>query len=652
MRIKPDICLGGGGKAGFAKALMLAFLSGIILSTFIACSNGSSDSSGGKSVYYAASDLSDYTKRTLASFPTVKSSGSGVPDIFVLKGSQAKSLSDADVNLLVKTVIAGKTVLIDQPVNEILQFTTAMNNLLAINKAFAYELEKDTYGFENLLKDLKKAADAGKANSYQVIAVKGPQVYYVHDINDTVAITKSTSEKSGEKEVSYQQAGADSNPEENAKDNADYKVPTADANAIKASSIASFAKWLSTDSSRSLDRAAFDQVNASPSARIALEEVKKAQSFYHNFTAVYNHNVIEHYDGRYNGRAENVEVITDVWVACELDKNPPQEYYLVRNSVVCNNQDLNWTDDWDHGYYKSPYFSDCYVTTFVKNSNIKRRDNDCSPHNEGGSTNYTTGVSVNLSGNIGGSMSGPQASLGGGITWSESTSRSIPDIMVHWGPYRADAKGNSGTDFEAAHWKYTTKELEGDVNGSSSAILFDNPKEIQTVQAIFDTYALFYGDCNLSDSNTEVAVFTHAAVNLCMSTAWKSGKKFWSLKCNWNNLTACTNANFDNIVVKPVNTKRNYIMGFERPEGVTAEQADRLYAIVKEYISDWNNETDYYAVGTANLDVVAKKRFDAAMTTVETNSNVFKDRGFSGTFKFYIQNTENGEKVGTKEFTF
>ena len=232
----------GGGKAGFAKALMLAFLSGIILSTFIACYNDSSDSSGGKSVYYAASDLSDYTKRTLASFPTVMSSGSGVPDIFVLKGSQAKSLSDADVNLLVKTVIAGKTVIIDQPVNEILQFTTAMNNLLTINKAFAYELEKDTYGFENLLKDLKNAADAGKANSYQVIAVKGPQVYYVHDINDTVAITKSTSEKSGEKEVSYRQAGADSNPEENAKDNADYKVPSADANALKASSIASFAK--------------------------------------------------------------------------------------------------------------------------------------------------------------------------------------------------------------------------------------------------------------------------------------------------------------------------------------------------------------------------------------------------------------------------
>lgn len=609
------------------RLLLTSLVTGLLLSSFTACSNGTSDpSEATTSVYYASSGLSDYTQRALAAVPHEKSDGTKVPDIIVIKASM---IQDKDYSLILKTVSEGKTLIIDAPsVADVKVLTAKIDILLTTEMLLNFSIKTRPLGIRAMMQDVN---ELGETDKFEAIAVRDSKVYYVHNIEDMVSIEKDGSDdedKGGEGE--YQ---GEDDPTTH------YEPTKADYSPLKTASIVRFASWLmGLTPERKLDLAAFDQVNASRSARSALEDAKKAQTFYHNFTASFSSDYRDHYDGRYEGRCENVEVTTDVWAACEIDTGT--EFYLVRNSVACNNQELNWTDDWDKGYYVAPYFDACWMHTIIKGTNL--RTGDCSPTTSTGSTSYSTGTSFSLSGSVGLSMSGPQESIGSGMSWSESTTRSIPDISVTFNPEAENSK---------AAWGFETPTLKGHHDDWGTNIKFDKPCDIQKRAAIFDTYALFTKTTDKEDTKSTISVETKVITRLKMQTAWKH-KKFTGAECKWHNCYSKSTKTFKDSILKPCNVKRQYIMGFTPPSGVSPADQDRLYAIVKEYISDWNSVTYYYAVGTGNLDNEAAKRFDAAMQTIETNKNVFHDRGFSGKFTFYIQNKETGTQPKTKEITF
>lgn len=618
------------------RFLLLSLATGLLLSSFTACSNGSSDSSETiKSVYYASSGLSDYTQRALDAVPKVKSDGSTVPDIIVVKASG--NLPEKDLKLILRAVSEGKTLIIDAPsAKEIQEFGSKIETLLGIERLLNFSIQTKPLGIRAMLHDVKALGEQNK--KFEAVAVRDSKVYYVHNIEEVAVIEQSTKDDSA---TAVKPEGAiDERDSKNPQDNSSK----ADYSLLKTASIVRFSRWLrGLTPERSLESAAFDQVNADRSARSALEDAQKAQTFYHNFTAKFSTALREHYDGRYEGRCENVEVTTDVWTACELDTGT--EFYLVRNSMTCNNQELNWTDDWDSGFYVAPYFENSTIQTKIEGTNL--RSGDCSPQTSQGSTSYSSGTTVNLSGNIGLAMSGPQASVGGGLSWSESTTRSIPDISIGFYPK---------ADRSAAEWEFTTPELRGHGDDSGSDISFDKPKEIQIRAAVFDTYALFVKTTDKDNTDATIQVETYCTTKITIKTAWKNKHKIAgitvSADCEWKTYDERAIQTFTDSILKPCNVKRQYIMGFTPPSGVSPADQDRLYAIVKEYISDWNSVTDYYAVGTGNLDNEAAKRFDAAMQTIETNKNVFHDRGFSGKFTFYIQNKESGTQPKTKEIEF
>ena len=92
-------------------------------------------------------------------------------------------------------------------------------------------------------------------------------------------------------------------------------------------------------------------------AGVSVDDLKKAESFAYQFTAKFSSSG-DHYDGRYNERVETVKVFIDAWAACDIDNK--KDYYLVRTSVTCPNQELNYQNQWESGKVRRSIFQKLY----------------------------------------------------------------------------------------------------------------------------------------------------------------------------------------------------------------------------------------------------------------------------------------------------
>ena len=631
------------------KNLNHLFVSFVVLVSAVfafSCSN-SSDSEpepdvGARGIYLASSyqSLSDYTKKTVQ-FSGLKYSGrtSTVPRVFIVKGSDLAGMSDANMLLAVETCAEGNTFIIDAPTkDEVKAFKTKIDAFLEKSGNEYHNALQDVhvYSIDNLLFQFVKTGDGsepaaavpdytGKPHeqkSFEAIALRKTQIYFVHDIDevfDASALVKTESDskvdgtggntQADEKEVSV----ADNNP---------------DYSALMEESAENFAQWiLLTNSTDAVTQA------------VSLDDAKKAQSFVHNFTASFSSNR-SHYDGRYNGRSENVQVYIDVWVACEIDNK--KDHYLVRTSCVCNNGQLGYGNSWDNGKYVGPYFNYAHVTTQIQKASLK--GNDCSPQTSTGSTSFATSEGFNFGGNVGFNASGPTGGISGGYSHTETTTRSIPDVTIAL---------HSGSN--SAYWEYTTPEINGYWSGFVTKC--DGAKTIQHNTAIFDTYAHYTMSSAEYYSQGTFPLLTNAEVSIGMLTGWISG--FFKDTVNNGHAYTATSARWTDYVRKPSNSFKEYLMAFEPPEGMSTSDRALLADALKVYISDWGNNVKYYGiVNTDNpgdytpIDDIAKSHFAIARKTLENNKKVLKDRGFNGKFKFYIKRSDKEDILTSFDMEF
>ena len=117
---------------------------------------------------------------------------------------------------------------------------------------------------------------------------------------------------------------------------------------------------------------------------------------------------------------------------------------------------------------------------------------------------------------------------------------------------------------------------------------------------------------------------------------------------------------------RPSNVSAEYIMNVTCPEGSTEEHKTMVNNALKEYFPDWASNVTYYSYYGADsgnesnsndgkytvLDEVAKNNFTSVKQKITTNKNVLKDRGFSGTYTFYIQNVEKANQPLSFSLTF
>ena len=618
------------------KKLCHLFIVSLLLTlTFfvLSCSNGSSsdgDSDAGR-VYLASpyAGLSDYMKKTVQMTKlTASEKTESIPKVFLVKGSDLANMSEANMLLAVETCAEGNTFVVDAPTQaQVKAFKTKLDSFLDKTENEYYNALQDVhlYSIDNLLLHFIDA-DSGTMGAFEAIAMRKTQVYFVHDIDEVYTVDYSDSGSGDAKipgpegDVQIKESDLKEVSPEDIKP--DYTI-------LFDESAENFASWIKL----------IDSVEPVAQGGVNLNDAKKAQSFVHNFTATFSSNR-DHYDGRYNGKSENVQVYVDVWSACDIDHKT--DHYLVRTSCVCNNQQLGYANQWDSSKYVGPYFEYAYVTTKIEKASLA--SNDCSPQTTTGSTSFATSEGFNLSGNVGFNASGPTGGIGLGYSHTETTTRSIPDISI-----ALAAAGNSAT------WKYTTPEVKGEWSGLVTKC--DGAKSIQYNTAIFDTYAHYTMPSAEYYSQEKFPLFTETQVSIRMLTGWLTGIFDQNLHTGWAN--RWTKAYWTDYVRKPSNSFRNYIMAFEPPSSMSTHDREILANALKVYISDWGNSVRYYGIintnkadDKSNIDKIAKSHFAIAKKTIENNTKVLKDRGFSGTFKFYIKPADVESELTSFTLTF
>ena len=617
------------------KKLCHLFIVSLLLTlTFfvLSCSNGSSsdgDSDAGR-IYLASpyAGLSDYMKKTVQMTKlTASEKTESIPKVFLVKGSDLANMSEANMLLAVETCAEGNTFVVDEPTQEqVKAFKTKLDSFLDKSENEYYNALQDVhlYSIDNLLLHFIDA-DSGTMGAFEAIAMRKTQVYFVHDIDEVYTVDYSDS---GSGDAEPQKLEGNTN-ESGSKDDVSPEDIKTDYTILFDESAENFAAWIKL----------IDSVEPVAQGGVNLNDAKKAQSFVHNFTATFSSNR-DHYDGRYNGKSENVQVYVDVWSACDIDHKT--DHYLVRTSCVCNNQQLGYANQWDSSKYVGPYFEYAYVTTKIEKASLA--SNDCSPQTTTGSTSFATSEGFNLSGNVGFNASGPTGGIGLGYSHTETTTRSIPDISI-----ALAAAGNSAT------WKYTTPEVKGEWSGLVTKC--DGAKSIQYNTAIFDTYAHYTMPSAEYYSQEKFPLFTETQVSIRMLTGWLTGIFDQNLHTGWAN--RWTKAYWTDYVRKPSNSFRNYIMAFEPPSSMSTHDREILANALKVYISDWGNAVRYYGIintnkpdDKTNLDKIAKSHFAIAKKTIENNTKVLKDRGFSGTFKFYIKPEDAPAELTSFTLTF
>ena len=613
----------------------------------LSCSDGSSGSN--KLAYLASTQISDYTQRAMKTAGLASTNNTdSIPQVYIVNGSDLASLSDVKILLAVKTCLEGQTFIIDSPTYEqVLGFALKLWSVLekSENEYYMNMTDIHPYSILRLICQFfdsteNKEIETWKDKAFEAIAMRKEQVYFVHDIDEIMNETFFGSDDSNTEETATNSTATESNPteeadESEAKNNLSVATATTDFTDITNSSILAFAEWINSNDT--------EESRGQRAAVSTLEDARKAQSFVHNFTATFTSNS-DHYDGRYNGKCENVQLYIDVWTACSIDTDT--DYYLVRTSAVCNNQQLNYKNEWDNGKYISPWMDYCEITSKLGNGYASLKANECSPGTTTGTSSFTQGQSFSFSGNVGFNSSGPTGGLTTGFSISESRTQSIPDISVAF---------NLADDSKSATWKFYGPEVNAYWSGFNSHC--DGAKGIQTKTAIFDTYAVYTMPSYYYWEQENVPLYSEAKVQLEMLTGWITG--FFGQNLHWKCPGYWTRNGFTDYVRKPCNSFCNYIMYFDPPSGSSPERIDLYNRILKEYITDWNSSQRYYGFCDTSKawtyerhDKLAASHFSTAENTIKTNQDVLKSLGFEGTFTFRIKNSTTGKQIDSFDLTF
>lgn len=630
-------------------------LFGFVLATLllaVSCSNGSDDpvsnNSGSDSkasgeyaietdlvtdaVYKSSGDLSEYmTKALTAAYITPSSTpptDDGIPTVFIASKGDFNTLNSEDCLLAVRTCLAGQTFIMDSPtVSDVLGLALNIVAALKDNEYYSDMCDVSPYSITNIFEQFPEEDFTNPdAKLFEAIAMRGSQVYFVHDIDEVLTYDLVTGSVSSETVQTTETVPEDDCDE---KETITVAAKDYDYSKIISESVSDFADWINSC--------------GHTSARSAIDDAKKAQSFVHSFTAKFTSDS-DHYDGRYNGKTESVKLYIDVWTACDIDNK--KDYYLVRTSAVCNNQELGYANQWDNGKYVGPYFKYCEITSKLGNGYASLKSNDCKPQTSTGSSSFTSGESFSFGGNVGFNASGPTGGISTGYSKSESRTQSIPDIDI----------GLSVSNNQAV-WTFTAPDVNPYWSGLYTKC--DGAKGIQSKTAIFDTYSVYTMDsCNYW--NGTVPITTTGKVDIAMMTGWLSG--FCNGTLNWKHPGYWTSHTWTDRIQKPSNSYCNYIMYFEAPDGTTPERKELLNNILKTYVPDWGSSVRYYgwcdtakcspSATNGTLDAIAKKHFSAPKKTIQTNQKVLKDRGFAGKFKFILRNAETGKDISSFDLTF
>lgn len=626
----------------------------------LSCSNGSGDDMA--LMMLAVANANKYSTKVANAInykaPAVTEEA---PDVLMIEGDNIQTMSDEQFRQAVNVVINGKTlVIMSCSPKQILAFgvklkalsdkaqqdgDTKLVAMIAADSESTWSPTDFLSQVTNDVLDVYKKSDPPTifdTKIYEALGIRKNHVYYVHPTDQNLAkllLTENSDSEQFEIDADKRVSQAAATP-----------VSSNSEEAIQAS-VKAFSDWIlqkdavSSNVSKSELSALLVQANqaVTPSA---LDMLKNAQeTFTHNFMVEMNIQSTNR-DGEatmllslsgFNGKRENICIETKVWSVCNIDTQ--KDIYLVKTSAICHNEQLGFVDQWSTSNRLGPYFDSCLVKNTMQDAQGKQHIDvsECEPQNHIGSTEYTKGFNISIGGNLGFAGSGGSLTPTASANFTDTSSRSIPDITT-----------TMTVDDSAAQWKFTGRSFDP----SPSCWIKDHPEEVADIQkkeAVFDTYSVIHMP---SESNSETqtlkttvgadiaAVFRfEKSWNIFGVNKWVILKGKYHVESTWK----------DNIK-RPNNAKGEYVMVVKALDGAT--DRDKLETKLKGTVSTWGENVSYYAIGSSRLDAVAKNKFAHIKDVITKNKNVFADSGIKGKYEFYIQNVSSGTKVDSFELAF
>lgn len=646
------------------KKTLFIFLSIMLALCALSCSNGSGDDMA--LMMLAVANANKYSTKVANAInykaPAVTEEA---PDVLMIEGDNIQTMSDEQFRQAVNVVINGKTlVIMSCSPKQILAFGVKLGKLRekAVNDGDAKlvaDIDEDgenTWSPNDFLAQVTDDVLAVYKKSdpptifdtkiYEALGVRKNHVYYVHPTDKNLAkllLTENSSvEQVTEIQTEGQMASSTTSPAEDKTEE------------VIQASVKAFADWIlqresaSSNVSKSELSSLLVQANQAVTPD-ALQMLKSAQeTFTHNFMVEVSFKTNDGESANvavltgFNGKRENVSVETKVWAVCDIDNK--KEYYLVKTSAACHNEQLFFLDQWEYMNRLGPYFDTCKISTTMDPSRQHIDPAKCDPKNEVGTTTHSSGFTFSIPLNVGfAAKSGASIGGGPGFQFSDSQSRSIPDITI-----------TQNVDDSAAKWTFAGRSFDP----SPSVFVSDHPEVVTDIQkklAVFDTYTIIEMDSD-PDSETPTTqllttdVYVSIAVVCRIWRAWNLGYNKWII----NKGKYEASHTYKDKVKRPCNATGEYIMAFESPAGATDAQIDRLKTQLKEYVSSWGSNINYYAIGKNNVDATAKSNFAVVKQKITNNKSVFTHNNISGKYKFYIKNTSapDGQYVDSFELTF
>ena len=641
--------------------IALAVVSSLLM---LSCANGSSDDT-------STPKTSVYSTRLQSAISYSQPAESEEsPKLLMINGDSVLSLSDKRIRQAANVIMDGNTLVFCNvsPVN-VIAFGKKLKDVYEAAKnsgdeqfAARFTLNKadswtPTHFLEQITEKMLAASSNYKIseanfdkNFYEAVGVRKNHTYFVYSLDADLLGLRF------EQNVEFK--SYTDNTYDGTEELEQEKVD--DMEAQLKDSVEDFSNWIlekntTQNASTSELKELLLQANqaATPSA---LQQIKDAaKTFTYSFPVVispknaYNTSNFGPFVAKYFAeRRENVNVEVTVWSVCDIDHQ--KDYYMIKTAATCHNDQLKFMDLWKMQAQLTygPFFKECQIGATIDPSRQTVRPSECSPETTTGSTSHTSGFSFNLGGNIGFGGAGSKGGIGGtggasgGVTFQDTTTTSIPDIVITRNT--SDVGGASwrftGADFEPSEWIWKSDHRE-------------SVKDIQKKEATFNTYTMISLPSTSETTTENIKLSTSVQVNAFKrfprTGIWENaiGHDCLIIKGEYTNRYS-----FIATVPKPNNAKGNYIMNFTPPAGASNAEIDRLQAKMKQYVSNWGDNIDFYAIGANRLDETAKNQFTFIKDIIQKNKNVFTDNNIKGTYKFYIQNVSTGTQVNEFEVTF
>lgn len=343
---------------------------------------------------------------------------------------------------------------------------------------------------------------------------------------------------------------------------------------------------------------------------------------------------------KWNYRRCQVETTYFIWALYDFDHD--RDYYLIHQEFTLHHGQLGCTTSkkgWDcidgDNCYLGSWGYDTTNTIQLLDSEGKPFNTgvtmmDVEPTTHGGSSSYSSGMSWNLSGNIGLTTQGPSGGLGGGVSFSESYTTTVPD-------YSAELKSEGSK----ANWFYKA----GNARIKGHFAWDANDADHDVIPACYRDDITFHQSWKYS--------IEHPQKNYKLDTVHNHGIIWYEGTDTWWYMTDTfyhqhNEKHYVFDINPPVRFKNSWYMNIEVPEGMNQEKVRKF--MIEHYTKFWSESFTNYgfsATDYSGIDIMMNK----FKSDILNDLGSWTAAGFKGKYKINVHPSTSSTVYASFDFT-